>query len=103
MRNISLIVAIIGIGALLGFLIVNPVNADKNSLDNFLNGQTIFFEGIVDEVRELRSGSLINIEDIKIFCECHNIHAGESIQVEGIVEKFEGNLRIKALVLNITQ
>ncbi len=101
MRNLSLIIAIVGIGTLLGFLMAKPLKLYGNSLDSFINGEKIFFEGIVDEVKELHSGSLITIKDIKIFCECHNIDVGEQIRIEGIIENFDGNLRVKALVVNI--
>ncbi len=103
MRKLALIIAVIGIGALIGCLVVNPVEIEFQNLSSFINGQLIVFEGIVDEVKELRAGSLIIIDEVKVFCECHNIHAGEQARIEGIVEKFDGNLRIKALVLSITQ
>ncbi len=101
MRKFVLIVAIIGLGILFGFLITKPTETDINSLNSFIDGQQIVFEGIVDEVRELRSGSLIIIDEVKVFCECHNIFAGERVRVEGVIEEFDGNLRVKALILNV--
>ena len=101
MRRFALIIAILGIGVLLGFLVAGPKEIDGKSLDGLFDGQSISFEGVVDEVRVLRAGSLIVIDDIRVFCECSDIRAGQRVRVEGLVEEYDGNLRVNALILNM--
>ena len=96
-----MVVAIMGIGLLLGLLFVEPTQIQGNSLDGLIDGQIVSFEGVVDEVRELRSGSLFVIEDVRVFCECRGIVAGRKVNVEGIVEEFDGNLQLRALFLEV--
>ncbi|MEK6846961.1 MAG: hypothetical protein AABY16_02235 [Nanoarchaeota archaeon] len=103
MRRFALIAAIVGIGVLLGLLIIEPTRIDGNSLDGLIDGQAISFEGTVDEVRELRSGSLIVIDDVRVYCECRNVRAGQRVRVQGVVEEFDGNLRLRALILNVIE
>ena len=101
MRRFVLIVAIVGIGLLLGMLFVEPIPIQGSSLDGLIEGQIVSFEGVVDEVRELRSGSLIVIEDVRVFCECRGIAAGRKVNVEGIVEEFDGDLQLRVLFLEV--
>ena len=83
MRKFALIISIIGIGVLLGLLFKPPKTIE--SLDESKDGEVVFIEGIIDEVRNLNSGSMIILNEISVFCECKNIRAGKNAKIEGVV------------------
>jgi hypothetical protein len=93
MLRIALIVGIIGLGVLIGMLLMGPKQIA--SLDGLNVGEVVEVNGVVEEEREFGNGKLLLINEIPIYCECNEEYIGEEVIVEGIVEKFPEDLRIK--------
>ena len=99
MRKFAFIVAIIGLGVLLGFLLRGPRNV--SSLDGLLVGTVVSVEGYVSEERNFGSGKLLIIDEIPVFCECSRSYLGSLVKITGVVERFPDNLRVRAFSVNI--
>lgn len=99
MRRIALIVGIIGLGVLVSFLISN--GEEVSSLDGLVVGEVVSISGIVDEERKFGAGKLLIVDDIPVFCECHNEYAGKEVFISGMVERFPEDLRIRAFKVQI--
>ena len=99
MRRIAFLIAIIGLSILLSLLLKQPTKI--SSLDGLLPGTAIEIQGTVDEERKFGSGKLIIINEIPIYCECSNKYIGSKVKVEGVIEKFPEDLRIRAFNIQI--
>ncbi len=86
MRRISLIIAIICLGILIGFLFKQPLKV--SSIENTTIGQVVEIKGIVDSERKFSDGKLLIVNEISVYCECSKSYVNKVVIVEGIVEKF---------------
>lgn len=99
MRRIAFIIGIIGLGFLVGFLLVEGFNIEN--LDGLIVGDIVSISGMVEEERKFGSGKLMVVGDIQIYCECENYYSGKNVFVEGVIERFPEDLRIKALYIKV--
>ena len=99
MRKVALIIAIIGLGFLVGFLLVKPKHIEN--LNGLAIGETVSLSGTVEEERKFGNGKLLIINEMPIFCECSAKYAGVNVYVEGIIEKFPETLRVRAFKIMI--
>lgn len=99
MRKIALIITIIGLGILMELLIKEP--RVVNSIDEVDIGETVRLEGIVEQERKFGNGKILMIDEISVFCECKGSYSGKKVYVEGIIEKFPDDLRIRAFKIQI--
>jgi len=99
MRRIAFIIAILGLGFLIAFLLNEPFYV--NSLDGLIVGDVVEIKGIVDSERNFGGGRLLIVDDIPVFCECSGKYAGHSVVVLGIVERFPEDLRVRAFKIEI--
>ncbi len=101
LRKIAFLIAIIGLGILVAFLLKEPFKV--SSLNGLTVGQTVEIQGIVMEERKFGTGKLliIGLNEIPVFCECSEYYSGLNVAVYGIIEKFPENLRIKAFIVKI--
>ena len=94
MRRVAFYIAIIGLGILLGLLLREP--KEVSSLDGLIVGSVVKIDGFVEEERNFGSGRLLIIDEIPVFCECSEKYIGLRVYVEGVVERFPEDLRIRA-------
>lgn len=99
MRTIALVVGIIGLGVLVGLLLRGPMNVE--TLDGLVIGGTVRIEGIVEEERKFGNGKLLIINEMPVYCECAGKYVGSKVIVEGIIEKFPEELRVRAFKVEI--
>lgn len=99
MRRIALIVGITGLGFLVAFLLVDGLNVE--SIDNLEVGDVVSLSGIVESERKFGSGKLLIINEVPVFCECYGNYSGKKVFVEGMIERFPEDLRIKAFYIEI--
>lgn len=99
MRRISLIVGVVGLAFLVGFLLIDGF--EVNDLDGLIVGDVVSVSGIVEQQRDFGNGILITIGNIPVFCECFEEYLGKRVFVDGIVERFPEDLRVKAFFIKI--
>ena len=99
MRKIAFLIAIIGLGILVAFLLKEPIHV--SSLDGLTIGQSVEIKGIVTEERKWGNGKLlmVGINEIPVFCECSKNYIGLNVEVYGMIEKFPDDLRVKAFTI----
>lgn len=94
MRRIVFLIAIVGLSILLSLLIKQPTKI--SSLDNIIPGKVVKIQGTVDEERKFGSGKLLIIDEIPVYCECSENYVNSRVYVEGVIEKFPEDLRVRA-------
>lgn len=99
MRRIAFIVGFIGLAFLVGFLVVDGF--EVKSFDGLIIGDVVSVSGVVSEERKFGTGKLIIIEEIVVFCECIGDYVGKKVFVEGVIERFPEDLRIRAFYIRI--
>lgn len=99
MRRIALVTGILGLGLIVAFLINEPIRVE--SLDGLIVGEVVSISGIVGEQRKFGNGQLLIIKEIPVFCECNKEYVGRHVIIEGIVERFPENLRIKVFTIKV--
>ena len=99
MRKTALIIGIMGLGLLIAILLKDPKSI--SSLDNLKIGEVVRVEGLVENQRKFSTGQLLIIDEMPVYCECQNSYVGKSVSIEGIIEKFPDDLRIKAFKIQI--
>ncbi len=97
MRRLAFFIAIIGLGMLLGLLLKEPT--EVSSLDGVIVGSVVRVHGIVEEERNFGRGRLLIVDEIPVYCECSNKYIGLRVYVEGVVERFPEDLRIRAFMV----
>ena len=97
MRRFAFVVAIIGIGFLVGYLF-KPARA-VSSLKGLMNGEVVSIEGVVEEVRNTPSGKTLLIDGNSAFCGSCTVPVNSHVYVEGAVEEFDGRFRIRAFMI----
>jgi hypothetical protein len=96
-RRIAFLVAISGLGFLIGFLLKGPFFVD--SLDGLIVGEVVKIEGIVDSERKFGNGKMLIVNDVPVFCECSETYVGLKVIISGIVERFPEDLRLRAFIV----
>ncbi len=99
MKRVALVLGILGLGLLVAFLINKPLPIE--SLDGLIVGEVVSITGIVEEQRKFGNGELLMIKEIPVFCECNGEYAGKNIMVQGIIERFPEDLRIKVFSIEV--
>lgn len=99
MRRIALIIGLVGLGFLIGFLLYDGKNVE--SLDDLMIGEVVFISGIVESERKFGSGKLLIVGEVPVFCECEIDYTGLNVFVNGIIEKFPEDLRLRAFSVEI--
>lgn len=99
MRKIALIIGVLGLGILIGLLLNKPLLVEN--IDNLIVGGAVEINGVVEEERKFGSGKLLIVRDIPVFCECYESYIGKMVSIDGIVEKFPDDLRIRAFRVEI--
>ena len=94
MRRIAFYIAIIGLSILLALLLKGP--SKVSSIDGLEVGSIVKIQGLVEEERKFGHGKLLTINEIPVYCECSSKYAGLEVSVEGVIERFPEDLRIRA-------
>ncbi|MEK6811016.1 MAG: hypothetical protein AABX96_00745 [Nanoarchaeota archaeon] len=99
MRRIAFLIAILGLSILLSLLLREPI--EVSSLDGLLPDTVVKIQGSVEEERNFGSGRLLIVDEIPVFCECSGKYVGSRVFIEGVIERFPEDLRIRAFKINL--
>jgi len=94
MRKLAMIIGILGLGVLVALLLNQPRLVED--LDGLDVGEVVRIEGNVEVERKFGNGKILVINEVPVFCECSKSYVNKYVSVEGIVEKFPEDFRIKA-------
>ncbi|MBM3232269.1 hypothetical protein FJZ21_02740 [Candidatus Pacearchaeota archaeon] len=99
MRRTALIIGILGLGILVAFLLTDGL--EVQNLDGLNVGEIVSIRGLVEQERKFGTGKLLIVNEIPVFCECENDYLGKNVAVEGIVERFPEDLRLRAFIIEV--
>ncbi len=103
MRRISFIIAILGIFVLILLIWLIPevkINS-KDDLSGLVDNQRVRLSGFVEGERNYEGILIFYINGIKVVCSGCDSLEGREIEINGIVEEYEGKKEVEVLEISI--
>jgi len=99
LRKLSFIIAILGIGVLLG-LLLSPAE-EIESLEELEINERVVFSGKVESEKDFGGFKIWKIRgfEMDVVCDCEESYLNEEIEIEGIVDEFNGKKQVRVLVI----
>ncbi len=103
MRRYAFIAAIFGLAVLLViFIEAKPVEVNNFDELNALDLNTkILISGKVESERDLGDFLIMNLKGVELVCNCAGNYLEKFVEVEGVVEEYNGRKQIGVLKINI--
>jgi hypothetical protein len=103
MRRVAFVVMIIGMYILVLFIGfgVKEIEGYEDLLDLEVN-QKVFLEGIIVSERIIYEGTKLFVFEngIELVCECLESFVGKRVEVEGVVEEYDGRKQVRVLEMS---
>ena len=100
MRRLSFIVLVFGM-LILAFLSFRKTEInDHEDLEKLEVNSRVIVEGIVVKENVIGKNKIIFVDDVEMVCACHGNFLGKKVLVEGFVEKFDDEKRLRILKID---